>query len=557
MDENNLKSLRVLAAIGIIVGVWSLLFEIYFFQNFLIEIYFARVSFTGIALTIFIISYRTAILQKSNLLIHLFIISLISSFVYTIYKIPATVYINSQILSLLIFTTAIIFSWETRNQIIVAIYYNLFFAASIMYNDSNIYLLPNILSLVIFVCLISFLSVAASFINYNLRKKYLHRTEEINFLFNSVPVGICSTDIDGKILTSNKYLNNLLKCDNSSVSNNILKIIHDNSFKEFFQNILSDGNDLEQCVVSYNNSNSQKYLRITAIITLNRVSGKAIEFIIIDETKEIKAANELKEASAKLLKETQEKEKIALSALLEKNKKIELLAKINHEVRTPLNSILLYFEMLEEGVLKSFDDAVKYSRSVKTSSQSLLNTINNFIDYAKIETGKMDVENELFVIKDELENIVQLLSPLASSKKIDLEIILKDSSVKFVFTDLIKYRQILTNLIANAIKFTKIGSVKIIVENQQISRDEYYFTTSVRDTGPGIPKDKLASIFDPFVSLNSGHEVNYSSGLGLTICTEFVRILNGEINVESTQGEGTTFTVKIPYKYDNPKYISE
>jgi PAS domain S-box-containing protein len=172
-DEGTLNSLRILTAVGIIVGCWSLMFEIYYFHEFVIEIYFARIIFTIIALAIFVLSYKKISRKISILLTHIYLIALISSFVITIYKLPDTVFINSQILALLIFTSAIIFSWETRHQIIVAIYYNILFGVSIIFNDPRIYHFPNILSFVIFVSLISFLSIATSFVIYNLRIKIL------------------------------------------------------------------------------------------------------------------------------------------------------------------------------------------------------------------------------------------------------------------------------------------------------------------------------------------------------------------------------------------------
>lgn len=438
-EDRTLYSLRILTAVGIIVGCWSLMFEIYFFREFTVEIYFARIIFTLIALTIFIFSYRNTARKFSTLLTHVYLISLFSSFVITIYKIPATVFINSQILALLIFTSALIFSWETKHQIIAAIYYNLLFAISIIFNDPRIYRLPNIFSFVIFVCLISFLSVATSFVVHNLRNKLL---------------------LEAKIR---------------------------------------------------------------------------------------------EEAVSLLLNETIEKEKIAQEALTEKKQKIELLAKINHEVRTPINSILMFFEMLEDGSLSSQDEIKKYSKSVKTSLQRLLNTINNFIDYAKIETGKVEVENDLFNLNEEVENTVELLKPIAHSMNNELEIINNNHSRILVFSDPVKYRQILINIIANALRFATGGIIKVTFENIQKSEDLYEIITSVEDTGPGIPEDKLGSIFNPFVSLREGDKINYGSGLGLSICNEFVHMLNGVINVESTIGVGTKFTITIPYNYNYDK----
>jgi signal transduction histidine kinase/CheY-like chemotaxis protein len=172
-NENLVIPLRIMSAIGIIVGFWSLIFEIYFFHDFIIGIYFARIIFTVISLFTFVFSYRKISAKYSNLLAHLLLFSLICSFVATILGLPKTVYINSQILALLLFTTALIFTWEPKHQIIAAIYYNLLFAAAIILNNSNVYLLPNLFAMVIFVSLNSFLSIAVSFVNFNLRNKIL------------------------------------------------------------------------------------------------------------------------------------------------------------------------------------------------------------------------------------------------------------------------------------------------------------------------------------------------------------------------------------------------
>ena len=266
-------------------------------------------------------------------------------------------------------------------------------------------------------------------------------------------------------------------------------------------------------------------------------------------------AKEKDDAAQQFLKETKEKERIAQEALLEKKRKLEMLAKINHEVRTPLNSILIYFEMIEDGFLISLDEIKKYSRSVKTASQSLLQTINNFVDYVKIETGKIEVENELFNIVEELESIRLLLQPLAITKNNELLFVIDECSKNLVFTDAVKYRQVIINLVANSIKFTNNGVIKITMSVISKADDDYEIITAVSDSGSGIPPEKLGSIFDPFVSLKEGDKTSYSSGLGLTICREFVSMLNGEIIVESGIGKGTKFTLKIPYTYKYPLQI--
>ena len=554
LTNTNIKSLRIASAIGIIAGSWSLIFEIFYFRGFIMDIYFARLLFTIIALLIFVVSFRDINHVLVTILIHILLVSLIGSFIYTIYKIPRTILINSQILSLLIFTTALIFSWEVKNQIIVAIYYNILFAGSIVFSGSSVYLLPNIFAITIFICLISLLSIAASAINYNLRKMYQSKSDEINYIFNNVPIGICRTDLKGNILTNNKYFAEMLGLGDADKLLSINRILNDKELNKYLTNISSANSDNPEYSIQYSAvEDTVKYLRVNSKLQDVEHERKYIDFIIKDETNEVIAIKEKDNASLKLLEETKEKEKMANLALSEKNHRIELLAKINHEIRTPLNSIILFLDMVEEDILVTMEDVKKYSRTIKVSSQSLLNTINNFIDYAKIGTGVMVPEPELFNLSEELEGVVQILSPLAKSHSDLLIIKNANESRNVVFTDPAKIRQIVINLVANSVKFTHDGTIEVIFSNKPVNEDGYEITIKVKDTGYGISEEKVKNIFDPFVTSKSGDIMQHSSGLGLTICKEFVQMLNGKIEVESKVGKGTMFTVSIPYKYKYPE----
>jgi len=433
----------------------------------------------------------------------------------------------------------------------VAIYYNILFAGSIIFNGSNIFLLPNLFAITIFVILISLLSVVASAVNYSRRKIYKAKTEEINFIFNCIPIGICRTDIEGNILTHNKFLADLLGIYQSKKPSNLIDIINDNKIKEHFLGINSSNEDTYEFSVNFiNQTRKMIYLRIISKIGYSDNDKKNIDFIIKDETNEVLVINAQKKVASKLLNETKEKERMALLSVQEKNQKIQLLAKINHEVRTPLNAILMFQQMIDDDILKSMDEVKKYSKSVKTSVGHLLNTVSNFIDYAKIETGKIEKEIELFNIQEEIEDIIGLLKPLATGKGIDLSLIIENSSKVLAYSDVKKYRQIIINLIANSIKFTRKGYIKVILNNQHLQDDQYEIITIIEDTGIGIAKDKLSDIFNPFVSLDEVHSDRYSSGLGLAICKEFIQMLEGKIEVSSIVGQGTQFVVTISYRYD-------
>ncbi|MDZ7766025.1 MAG: PAS domain-containing sensor histidine kinase [Melioribacteraceae bacterium] len=547
--EKNINPLRILAAISIVAGAWAMLFEIYFFKAFQIELYLARVSFTLLATVIFFLSFKKFTRPVIIILIHVLILGLISSFIFTIIMIPTTIYINSQILSLLIFTFALIFSWEVTQQIIVAIYYNLLFAASIFYSDPNIFQLPNILSLVIFVSFISLLSVAVSWVIYKNRRRYLEKTNEIKFLFNSAPVGIVRINSDGKILAANKYFLDLFDIDDDSKSYNLFEMLAPlEKEKELLkQKITGQQYDhIEETMAD--KDGRHLYLQIVAQrIDFTDSKEATIECIITDKTKEKFAEREKNKALEVLFEEARQKEQHARLAIEEKNQKIKLLAKINHEVRTPLNAILVYFDMIESGDINSIEEFQDFAKTVKISAESLLQTINNFIDFAKIEAGKIEYEEEEFDIKETLNSTIKLLGYLAQTKenKIVLKIDkLHDTIIK---TDKIKFRQVLINLIGNAIKFTDHGEISVEVKSVS-EEDGKKLVTKVTDTGKGIPQDLLDKIFEPFNSIEQSKIDEYSSGLGLAICKEFISMLNGEIHAESEYRIGTTVTFSIPYK---------
>lgn len=546
--ESHISPLRILSAISIVAGAWSMLFEIYFFQGFQIELYLARVTFTFLAGVIFGLSFKNLSRKILILLTHLLILGLIGSFVFTIIMIPSTIYINSQILSLLIFTFAIIFSWEVTQQIIVAIYYNLLFAASIFYSDKDIFQLPNILSLVIFVSFISLLSVAASAVIYKNRKIYIEKTNEINFLFDNASVGILRIDENGKIISANRNFLNLFDIEDTDIEHNLYDYLAPlEKERELLKEKINAGkyDHLEERIADKNGE--IKHLEITAqrIEDIN-VPG-TIQCIITDKTKEKKAERERNLALEKLFEEVREKEIIAQQIIEDKNQKIKLLAKINHEVRTPLNAILVYFDMIENDQINSIEEFQEFAKTVKVSTESLLQTINNFLDFAKIDAGKIEVEEEAFNLMDEVNSVMKLLNYLAEASENKLVFNSEIEERITIITDKHKYRQILINLIGNAIKFTKNGLITVTANNKSESKERGVLTTVIKDTGRGIPPDMIDKMFEPFHS-EGNRSGTYSSGLGLTICNEYVDLLGGTITAESEYGVGTTVTFSIPYR---------
>lgn len=238
-------------------------------------------------------------------------------------------------------------------------------------------------------------------------------------------------------------------------------------------------------------------------------------------------------------------------SLYEANRlKSDFLANMSHELRTPLNSIIGFSDVLRD-ISSLTDKQRKYATNIQSSGKLLLDMINEILDLAKIEAGKMQVTPTAFSIDHVVSAQCDMLRSLVDEKNMDLQIRC-DENLTEVFQDQPKIQQILTNLLSNAIKFTPDGGM-ISVQSWRVS--DAYFQIDVTDTGVGIPEDDFEVIFEKFrqsnsVLQNDGLTRQYTgTGLGLSIVKELCRLLGGEIRLTSQLGTGSTFSVVLPTHY--------
>ena len=238
------------------------------------------------------------------------------------------------------------------------------------------------------------------------------------------------------------------------------------------------------------------------------------------------------------IESAEEKVKEALSA------KAEFLSNMSHEVRTPLNGVIGMSEILLQGRLDEEQRAC--ARNIHNSAFHLLDLLNNVLDVAKLQSGKMEVHKERFNLSDCIDQVIDLLKPLAHGKKIELMSDLGTSVPAELIGDEHRVRQILMNLVNNAIKFTDKGEVVIKTELVNTENGFAQIEFSVIDTGIGIAPDKLEKIFESFYQVDSSFQKKYSgSGLGLAICQSIAHELGSRIKVQSKVGQGSTFSFNI------------
>ncbi len=225
--------------------------------------------------------------------------------------------------------------------------------------------------------------------------------------------------------------------------------------------------------------------------------------------------------------------------------KSEFLANMSHELRTPLNSIIGFSDLMLDGNAGEIADMQKkFLGNISTSGKHLLSLINNILDLSKIEAGKMELNYELFGIYTTIDEIKQVISPLAQKKDIDLKIV-NDGSLQEIYADRVRFKQILFNLASNAIKFTPQGG-KVTISTTRV-KDRAQF--AIMDTGMGIPEEKKSNLFLAFTQLDSSlNRFHEGTGLGLSLVKRFVEIHGGNIWVASELGKGTVFTFELPLK---------
>lgn len=222
----------------------------------------------------------------------------------------------------------------------------------------------------------------------------------------------------------------------------------------------------------------------------------------------------------------------------------DFLASMSHEIRTPMNGILGLSTILQE--MEMSDEQKKLIGLISNSVHSLLSLINDILDFSKIEAGKMSIMNEPFNLYEEVTALIDTLTPIASAKGLDLKLTFKGELERNLVGDKNRIKQILINLIGNAIKFTDKGFVEVRIEQKKISEHSQHVRFYIVDTGIGIKMDKLKSLFNPYIQ---AHDIRASgsggTGLGLYISKKLSDLMKGSIEVKSQFGIGSEFCFSL------------
>ena len=301
---------------------------------------------------------------------------------------------------------------------------------------------------------------------------------------------------------------------------------------------IAKGNGTNTEIIQYSKSGRKYYLHLEVQVVRNH-AGEVENFIAIenDITSRVETENQLRRAKAE--------------ADFASRAKSEFLASMSHEIRTPMNGVIGMTSILMETPLNN--EQRDFVNTIRTSGEALLTIINDILDFSKIESGKMELEKAPFELALCVEEALDLFAPTAAAKRLEIGYHVEPDVPPWIVGDVTRLRQIIVNLVNNAIKFTPSGSISIHVRRipldvsvRAMPAGRMRLEITVQDTGIGIPPDRIDRLFKAFSQVDSSTTRKYGgTGLGLAICQRLCQLMNGDIRVESTPGQGSMFTVAI------------
>ncbi len=367
-----------------------------------------------------------------------------------------------------------------------------------------------------------------SFEDITERKKNEEQLRKLSYAVEQSPIAIVITNVGGTIEYVNPKFTSITGYRREEVIGQTPRILSSGKTpRETYEklwNSIREGR-LWQGEIYNKKKNGDHYWEFTTISPIKNSAGEITHFLAVEEDITDRKNFELELREAKILADNANKAKS------------EFLANISHEIRTPLNGIIGFTDLLSNTRLA--DEQMDYVKTIRNSGVVLLSLINEILDFSKIEAGQTELEDESFDIEMAAYEVCEMISFITINKPIEILCNINESVPCSVTGDIIRFKQIITNLMSNAAKFTEKGEIELAINVENEELDKIKLHATVRDTGIGISSHKIELIFEAFKQADGSITRKYGgSGLGLSICKKLVTLMGGEIWVESPVEEG-------------------
>ncbi len=374
--------------------------------------------------------------------------------------------------------------------------------------------------------------------------KDLYREIVVNLL-----EGVMVISMNGKITMLNPAAEHMLGLTQEDIGNSFINVFltreGTDAFNEVILDTIYEKDKVSNMPVDYVLSGETRNLSLTTSYIHN--DGEKSVVVVIEDVTELNELRDAQTALDKIRKLNKEYEKAKDEAVRANEAKSLFLSNMSHEIRTPINAVLGMNEM----ILRESDDKqlLSYAENIRSAGKTLLFLINDILDMSKIESGKMEIVKVEYNPADLIMDLWNVIFLRAQEKGLALEFSLDETMPKTLYGDDVRIKQIVTNLLTNAVKYTPRGSVELCAAYERKGEEQLNLILSVKDTGMGIKKEDIGKLFESFQRLDEEKNRNIEgTGLGMNITMSLLKLMDGDMKVESEYGKGSAFTVTIPQR---------
>lgn len=361
--------------------------------------------------------------------------------------------------------------------------------------------------------------------------------------------GVMVISMNGKITMLNPAAEHMLGLTQKDIGNSFVNVFltreGTDAFNEVILDTIYEKEKVSNMPVDYMLGEEMRNLTLTTSYIHN--DGEKSVVVVMEDVTELNELRDAQTALDKIKKLNKEYEKAKDEAIRANEAKSLFLSNMSHEIRTPINAVLGMNEM----ILRECTDKqlLSYAANIRSSGKTLLFLINDILDMSKIESGKMEIVKVEYAPEDLMMDLWNVIFLRAQEKGLAIHFSLDETLPRVLFGDDVRIKQIVTNLLTNAVKYTPQGTIEMKVTYERQAEEEIGLIISVKDTGMGIKKEDMGKLFESFQRLDEEKNRNIEgTGLGMNITMSLLRLMDGEMKVESEYGKGSDFTVTIPQR---------